>query len=58
MLLTILISILLQTDVQMAEGLRADGKFWVVIAVVSIVTIGILIYLFMLDKKVRKLEEK
>jgi CcmD family protein len=58
MLLTILMNILLQADIQMADGLRADGKFWVVIAIVAIVTIGILIYLFMLDKKVRKLEEK
>ncbi|MFT6880462.1 MAG: hypothetical protein ACI9DJ_002859 [Algoriphagus sp.] len=58
MLLTLLLIILLQNDVEMADGLRADGKFWVVILVIAAVTIGIMIYLFMLDKKVRKLEEK
>jgi len=58
MLLTLLLILLLQNDVEMADGLRADGKFWVVILVIAAVTIGIMIYLFMLDKKVRKLEEK
>ncbi|MFT5884258.1 MAG: hypothetical protein ACI9IP_000713 [Arcticibacterium sp.] len=58
MLLTLLLSILFQNDVEMADSLRADGKFWVVILVIAAVTIGIMIYLFMLDRKVRKLEQK
>lgn len=51
------ILLMLQQDIEMADGLRSDGKFWIVILVVAVVTIGILIYLFTLDKKVRKLEE-
>lgn len=58
MLLTLLLALLQETEVAMADGLRSDGKFWVVILVVATVTIGIMIYLFMLDRKVRKLEEK
>ncbi len=58
MLLTLLMSLLLQNDVEMADSLRADGKFWVVILVMASVTTGIMIYLFMLDRKVRKLEDK
>lgn len=57
MLLIILLSLLLQNDVEMADALRADGKFWVVVAVMAVITIGIMIYLFLLDRKVRKLEQ-
>jgi hypothetical protein len=58
MFLTLILALLQQTEVAMADGLRSEGKFWVVILVVATVTIGIMIYLFMLDNKVRKLEEK
>lgn len=51
------ILLMLQQEIEMADGLRSDGKFWIVILVVAAVTIGIMIYLFTLDKKVRKLEE-
>ncbi len=56
-LLSWLFSIILQADVEMADNLRSDGKFWVVIAVVLIILFGILLYLFMLDKKIGKLEK-
>ncbi|WP_095533182.1 CcmD family protein [Jiulongibacter sediminis] len=58
MSLDLILSILLQSDVVMADGLRQDGKFWVVIAVVAVVTLGILLYLFLLDKRVSKLEKQ
>lgn len=51
------IILMLQQDVEMADSLRSDGKFWIVILVVAVVTIGIMIYLFMLDRKVSKLEK-
>lgn len=57
MSLDLILSIILQTDVVMADGLRQDGKFWVVIAVVAVVTFGILLYLFLLDRRVSKLEK-
>lgn len=42
---------------QMADQFRADGKIYVVIAVVCIVLIGLFIYLLSLDRKISKLEK-
>ena len=50
-------ALLLQSEVEMADGLRQEGKFWVVVCVIALVTAGILFYLFMLDRKVSKLEK-
>ncbi len=43
-------------DVEMADIMRANGKIYVVVTVVSIVLFALLIYLMIIDKKVRKLE--
>jgi CcmD family protein len=43
--------------VQMADGFYAEGKIYVVIGVVSIIFIGIAIYLFTIERKIKKLEE-
>ena len=43
---------------QMATGLRADGKIWVVVAVVVTLLAGILFYLIYLDRKVGRLEKE
>ncbi|MBE7170918.1 MAG: hypothetical protein INR73_10030 [Williamsia sp.] len=43
---------------QMATGLRADGKIWVVVAVVVTILAGIVFYLIYLDKKVSRLEKE
>jgi CcmD family protein len=42
----------------MADAFRADGKIYVVVAVISVVVIGLIAYLFSLDKKVSKLEKE
>ena len=39
-------------------GLRADGKIYVVAAVLVTILIGILIYVIRLDRKISKLEDK
>lgn len=57
MTIQLILAILLQADVEMADGLRQEGKFWVVVCVIALVTAGILLYLFLLDKKVTKLEK-
>jgi len=44
--------------VEMADKLRADGKIWVVVAVVSIVLAGIAINMFRVDSKVSKIEKE
>lgn len=44
--------------VQMADGLRADGKIWVVVAVVVTILVGLFAYLLQLDRKISALEKK
>lgn len=44
--------------VEMADRLRADGKIWVVVAVIAAVFAGIIIYLVRLDRQVSKLEKE
>jgi len=46
-----------QEEVQMADQMRADGKIWVVVAVIAIVFVGIIAYLVLLDRKIRKIEK-
>ena len=43
---------------QMADGMRADGKIYVVIAVIAITFISLICYLIYIDVKLRKLEGK
>ncbi|HVA98434.1 MAG TPA: CcmD family protein [Bacteroidia bacterium] len=44
--------------VQMADGMRADGKIYVVVVVILIIFTGIIIYLISLDKKVSAIEKE
>jgi len=46
-----------QTDVPMADGLRSEGKIYVVVAIILIVLAGLVVYLFLMDRKVKKLED-
>jgi K+-transporting ATPase A subunit len=45
-------------EVEMADTMRSDGKIYVVVAIILIVLTGLITYLFLLDRKVGKLEEK
>ena len=45
-------------SVQMADRLRADGKIWVVVAVIAAVFAGIILYLVRLDRQISKLEKE
>ncbi|MGA0109774.1 MAG: CcmD family protein [Schleiferiaceae bacterium] len=42
--------------VEMADAFRADGKIWVVVAVVGVIFAGILAYLTWMDLRLRKAE--
>ncbi len=44
-------------EVEMADGMRAEGKIYVIVAIILIVIAGLFIYLFMLDRKVKKIED-
>lgn len=43
--------------VEMATGLRSSGKIYVVVLVLLTIFLGISVFLFILDKKISKLEK-
>ena len=45
-------------EIEMADQLRSDGKIYVVVAVLSIILAGILVFLFLLDRKIGRLEKQ
>jgi hypothetical protein len=51
------LSLKAQAEPEMADGMRSEGKIYVVVAIILIVLSGLIVYLFTLDKKVSKLEE-
>jgi CcmD family protein len=42
----------------MADLLRSNGKIYVVVAVVLIILIGLILYVWRLDRKISKLEKE
>lgn len=44
--------------VEMADVLRADGKFWVVVGVIALVFVCLASYLLWMDRKVTRLEKR
>ncbi|HOY49764.1 MAG TPA: CcmD family protein [Flavobacteriales bacterium] len=47
-----------QNDVEMADTFRADGKIYVVVAILSIVFTGIVLFLIRLDRKISHIEKE
>lgn len=45
-------------SVEMADGLRANGKIYIVVAVLVTILAGILFYVARLDRKISKLEKE
>jgi hypothetical protein len=45
-----------QADVEMADGMRSEGKIYVVVGIILIILTGLVVYLVTLDRKVKKLE--
>lgn len=44
--------------IEMADTLRAEGKIYVVVAVLAIILAGVLTFLVMLDRKMSRLEKQ
>ena len=44
--------------VEMADQFRADGKIYVVVAIILVVLLGFIAYLFLLDKRMGKIEKQ
>ncbi|MFM7857351.1 MAG: CcmD family protein [Flammeovirgaceae bacterium] len=45
-------------EVNMADGMRAEGKIYVVVAIVLVILFGLMGYLFFLDRKITKIEKR
>ncbi|MDP3468910.1 MAG: CcmD family protein [Daejeonella sp.] len=44
--------------VEMADSLRASGKIYVVVLVICVIFIGLAIYLFSIDSRLKKIEKQ
>jgi CcmD family protein len=47
-----------QEEVPMADGMRSEGKIYVVVAIALVISLGLVGYLFLLDRKVTKVENQ
>ncbi|PWS31294.1 CcmD family protein [Pedobacter paludis] len=45
-------------DVEMADALRSNGKIYVVVICIVVILLGLLVYLFALDKRLKKIEKE
>lgn len=46
------------SGVEMADRLRSDGKIYVVVTCIVIILVGLLAYLFSIDKRLKKIEKE
>ncbi|TDG36862.1 CcmD family protein [Pedobacter changchengzhani] len=44
--------------VEMADALRSNGKIYVVVICIVVILVGLLVYLFSLDKRLKKIEKR
>ena len=44
--------------VEMADSLRSNGKIYVVVICIVIILVGLLAYLFAIDKRLKKIEKE
>jgi len=54
----IYVNALAQDKPEMADTMRSNGKIYVVVGVILIVLFGLIGYLFAIERKVKKLEQK
>ena len=45
------------TTVEMADGMRSNGKIYIVVAVCLTILIGLFLYMTMLDRKMSRMEK-
>lgn len=49
---------LLAQPIEMADSLRSEGKIYVVVAILLVIFAGLIGYLFLLDRKITRIEKK
>lgn len=47
-----------QDEIEMADTMRSNGSIYVVVGIILVVLAGFIIYLFMLDRKISRLEKE
>lgn len=47
-----------QNSPEMADTMRSNGKIYVVVGVILIILVSLFVYLFTIERKVKKLEQK
>ena len=47
-----------QQEVEMADGMRSEGKIYVVVSIILVILIGLFYFLFRMDRKINSLEKK
>lgn len=47
-----------QSEVEMADTMRSNGKIYVIVAIILIVLTGLVLYLFLLDRKISRIERE
>ena len=47
-----------QQEVEMADSMRSNGKIYVVVAVCLTILIGLFVYMFTVDRRLRKIEKE
>ncbi len=57
-LLLLLNPVLFAQDAQMADNMRAEGKIYVLVAIILVILFGLITYLVFTDRKVSKLEKR
>lgn len=57
LLITSIITFAQNTQPEMADALRKDGKIYVVVLVLATIFIGIITFLIRIDRKISKLEQ-
>ena len=49
---------LAQSQVALADGLRAEGKIYVVVLVMLVIFLAVAVFLFTIDRRIKKLEKE
>ena len=52
------ITLFAQEKVEMADGMRSNGKIYVVVAVLAVILAGLFLFLISIDRKVTRLEKE
>ncbi len=45
-------------EVEMADTMRSNGKIYVVVGIILIILVGLIGYLFLMDRKINRLEKE